>query len=1856
MRLKSLFTLFFITLFAYQAYSQCFQVNDGNGVASNNPYFISCTGGNFTVFIQTDIAIGPYTIDWGDGSAITSGASLTPPSVVQYTYMATTDTFNIVITDNGPNPSCVVNGVVVIERNPLASIQLPAGDDNFGCTPVQFRFVNSSTQISSTTVFEWDFGDGSPIQRFDSTNLGDTITHTYLPGIGTQSCNLDVVLTATNYCGSSNNTFSPLRVWDVDDAAITASATLLCFPENTVQYTNNTTRNCFPEGNTNQRYEKWNFGDYWGVGVDSIIDWRPWNPPIINPPPIAYPGLGFYTVTLIDSSFCGLDTATLTIQITNPPTAVLTSNRDTICEGESVTFSNASVGGANQYQWDFGQGAGFQNLNANDKIITYNTTGDYTIRIAVGVAGAQGCNDTAEVQLHVLPSPVANFNFDNNNVCDSMQVTFTNNSTGSISTYNWVFDNGNTFNGPNPPIQSYNAPGTYTVQLTVSSPEGCSNTISRDIRVRERPQAGFFVNTVCLNQNASFTDQSTDSLEPITAYKWYFGDGDSSSAQNPNHLYTAFGTYQVTQIVDNGFCMDTAFLNVVVENNPTAAFNADTLSGCSRLTVNLSNQSSINAVSFEWDFGDGSASVNARDTFHTFTNAGSTDTTFVIRLIAQTAFGCADTVYDSVQVFPVPIPSFTSDDTLDCGPVTVNFTNTTQGSNLNFRWNFGDGSPIVTTENPTHIYQNQTLFINNYEVSLIVESANGCRDTTRNTITVYPEPQFSFSAQPDSGCSPLNVSFPSVVGAVSYRWDFGDGDTDTANGPTPTHTFVNTTTNDRDYQVRLIARNSFGCLDTTFGDVRVFPSPTANFTLDTNVGCQPLPVSIVNSSIGANFFNWDFGDSTSSTSAAVPLIKTFTNTTLQTAFYRINLVVSTTRGCIDSIDRTVRVHPFISAAFNSDSVGCAPYKLRYNNASTGAAGYQWYFGDGDSSMAISPNHRFLDTITSTKNYRSRLITTSLQGCVDSAFRNITVYPKPIANFGISDNLGCHPFQVTFSDSSSLADSCTWLFGDTVVDINCLPSLQHTYTNTTSFLPIDYRSRLIVNTREGCADTAFNDIRVNPQIIADFEADSAACTPFSVNFRDQSQGAAFYQWSFGDGDSSQRINPRHLFENDRLIDTVFTTKLRVVSSYSCVDSISQTIRVYPKPIAGFVTDVGGGCHPLPITFSDTSELADSCIWTFGDGARVDSCFVQYQHIYTNTQSSVPLFRNARQIIFSNRLCSDTAVQRIRVNPDIRAAFNSDTAGCHPLRIRFNDNSSGADSVIWTFGDGASNVLRNPTHSFLNFTSRDTTFTTQMKVLSVYGCSDSVLLPITVYPKPTADFVVDTNEGCQPLRVSIENRSTIADNCLWIYGDGNQLSNCAQFTQHTYFNTLSIVPLDFTSQLIVSTNNGCDDTLSRNIRVKPQVIADFVSDTIGCSPLDIDFRSQSFGAISYHWDFGDGRLGNGIVTNNQYTNTGSQDSVYTARLIAQSVYDCYDTAFQDIRVRPTPIPDFVATPAFQVFPNRTVGFTNNTEAGNWNYVWDFGDSTTSILENPGAHQYATWGQYEISLTASSTFCSDVVRQLIEIDVPVPIAEFRDSASGCQPLTVSFINESIYGVDYEWDFGDGTSSTQENPTHEYFREGVYAVKLRAIGVGPKRKSDEILKQDYIRVFRRPTANFITNKDEVFVPNDPLVFANRSVNADSYFWDFGDGNTSTEQSPTHLYTTPGEYQVTLIAISVNGCSDTALAPNLILANLEGRIEVPNAFTPSANGPNGGNVNLNPGLGQINDVFYAKVSGTVKYELNIFNKWGELIFVSKDVNVGWDGYYRGELSKQDVYVWKVRAEFADGTSVQKVGELMLLR
>jgi PKD repeat protein len=1662
-----IFFVFALVVKPENTQGQCFQVYDGFGNIQATPYFIGCSGSDYTVFVQTDISLGSYTINWGDGTPNTTGTSLVPPAYVQHIYAQTVDTFNITITDN--SNGCSVSGVVVLEEPVNASIQIPLGGVTQVCAPAPIDFINSSTNVSPTTTFTWDFGDGTPPLVFGPANSWQTLTHAYQKN--TVSCETVVTLTAENYCSSGNPTvalFQPLMVYDVDTAVISASATLLCYPDTVVHFSNATIKNCLPEGNNQQRYEYWNLGDYWGLGYDSIINWLPFDPPARPGHTIAFPGVGSYTIMMIDSNMCGQDTAYITITIIDPPVSGITTSYDSACVGEVIHFSGSGSNGANAYYWNFG--GGFIQMNSNVSTSFFNP-GTYNVQFIASINGTSGvCQDTSQFSVYIKPSPVADFVLDVNQGCDSLQVQISDSTVGAAA-WSWNFGNGNTSTLANPPVQTYTN-GTYTVSLEVTHQNGCSDTETNTVSVYPSPTADFIANSVCFQDYASFQDTSVfNASDPIISWNWNFGDGNSSSLQNPTNMYTNIGNYNVTLVVATAHCADTISDSVTVEAKPVADFTVDKMAGCSPLDVATTN-SSVGATGYIWDFGNGYGSTGTNPLVSYF-NSDTSDTTFPLTLIATTDFGCTDTASMPITVYGNPIAAFTSDASPACGPFDVNFVNMSTGA-VSYFWDFGDSSATSTLVNPSHTFGNTSLFITNYTVQLVATNANGCTDTASVDMPVYPEPNFPFSTIPDSGCSPLTVTFPAIVGAVLYAWDFGDGTTST--GQTPTHTFYNSTTNDQVFNVQLIATSPFGCQDTTVEQVTVFPAPTAIFTASDSIGCGPLAISFTNGSLGADSYFWNFGDgdTTSSDSAVVPHV--FTNTTGGQLVYTTSLHVSTDHGCVDSTEKNITVHPPVVADFSSDSAGCSPFTVNYTNNSQGANAYYWNFGGSAISTGINPSHTFYTGPVNDTSYNVLMVATSQFGCTDTLNKSVTVYHSATA--GVSSNYlnGCTPFTTTFTNSSYGFDNIYIDFGDGSFSNNTFSSIPHTYMNTGS-APIQNDITLIASTIHGCNDTASTQFTIFPPVQAGFTGDTIGCSPLVISFQNLSSGGSSYQWDFGNGNMSN--------------------------------------------------------SPLPVeTFTTQSTTS----------------------VYTTT--------------------------------------------------------------LWT--------------------------------TSVYGCSDSVLMNITVHPSANASILPDVVQGCSPLAVNFTNNSSNSNDILWEFGDGGSVNSTSNIVSHVYQNT-TVSSVTYNVNVIASTLLGCNDTTDVQIEVFPEVTVNAQFDTVGCSPFVNQFQNLSIGTTNYVWDFGNGNVSTSASPTQTFVNNSIVPAVFPVTLVGLSNYGCSDTLTRNITVYPQPTATFLATPAIQSFPNTIVSVTNTT-MGNWNYKWTFESVGNSYIPNPAPIDFMNPGDYTITLVAYNSYCGDTTSERVTILPPPPVADFSGGAKGCSPVTVSFTNNSAYGVEYLWDFGDGNTSIQENPTYTYFLPGVYTVRLKVIGLNGE--ETKVLEKA-VEVYPNAVANFEFQPLKVAALGDKTFFYNQSANADIFYWNFGDGTTSEEKNPIYQYKTVGEFPITLIANNQYNCPDTLTHPTYITVEAKGEISFPNAFVPSNTGGNGGYYNSNV---MDNSIFYPISQGVKAYHLVIYNRWGEMVFETFDVNQGWDGYYRGELSAQDVYLWKAQLTMVNGEEKVYAGDVTLLQ
>lgn len=554
--------------------------------------------------------------------------------------------------------------------------------------------------------------------------------------------------------------------------------------------------------------------------------------------------------------------------------------------------------------------------------------------------------------------------------------------------------------------------------------------------------------------------------------------------------------------------------------------------------------------------------------------------------------------------------------------------------------------------------------------------------------------------------------------------------------------------------------------------------------------------------------------------------------------------------------------------------------------------------------------------------------------------------------------------------------------------------------------------------------------------------------------------------------------------------------------------------------------------------------------------------------------------------------------------------------------------------------------NPVHTYNTNFPLGTTYTVSMTAISPYGCQNTHTASVFVLPKSTAAFSSNVYAGCAPLTTMFNNTSVGAINYQWYFGDGATTNTFSP--SHVYQN-MGAIAQNYYASLVATDANGCKDSVIRILNVYPQASYNYqLLPDSGCTPLIVNIPTAP-GATSYLWDFGDGQMGTGPNPQHTFINNTSSTVIYTVILISTNSYGCTDTVSKTVKVFPRPLVNFSAGPLTQTYPSATINFNNNSSTG-YNYTWTLGDGTIVNSYSLAPYTYTTWGVYSIKLLVSTDHCSDSLLQNITIIPPIPIADFVGSKKGCQPLDVSFSNQSIYATSYVWDFGDGNTTSVQNPTHTFNVPGTYTISLTVYGPG----GTAILKKnDSVTVYEKPFAYFVANPILVYVPNDPVYFVNQSQNAVSYTWDFGDNNTSNEINPKYYYKEFGDYQVTLIAESVNGCLDTFLLEDKIKAEAVTGVEIPNAFTPNPNGPYDGEYDpksLN------NDIFHPNLTGVVEYEIMIYNKWGELLFTTTNQKIGWDGYYKGKLCPEDTYIYKLNLLTTDAKQIQKAGDFLLIR
>jgi PKD repeat protein len=1548
-----------------------------------------------------------------------------------------------------------------------------------------------------------------------------------------------------------------------------------------------------------------------------------------------YPEIPYSTVAM-NGSYSVVATSTngcknsSTIQVTIKPKPDITTSHTNACEGGEVSLRVFPSGLS--YMWQGPGGFNSTNQFITRNPVTSNMTGVYTV---IG-KNIYNCTDTASFSLQVYPSPIANFT--HTNPCVGTAMKFTNLSTGA-TVYDWDFGNGTYAYEAQPADVMYQSSVPYTVSLRVFNEFACSDTITKVVKPYAMPVAQFATDKACIGSLYTIKNLSYVENDVLSSWEWNLGPKGTSTQLHPQIMLTDATPIPVTLTVRTQYCSNSQTKNIL--SYPKPVLSPFQSNGCAPLYVQFPSIAE-ERVFYVWDFGDGETSQSPNPAHYFFNNTGL-EKTFTVKQTVTTEFGCTDSTKHTINVYPQPISDFTVSKTAICSGESITLQNTSLFAD-SYIWNLGNGTnshDAVVTVSYTNT-SNKVLYV---PITLKTQNVNSCVDSITKYIAVYPFPDKGIELSDTAGCSPFIPTLQTQSLAPYYEWNFGDG-TIELSGNRVEHIFVNETGSPKTFPITLKVSTHQGCEALFTAKVRVYPSPDAQFVIDTNYGCSPFTAAFRNTSKGASSTYWALGNDKNFHVGENSFNHTFVNKNVYQESHKITLFAENEFGCTDKHALSVLVYPEVTALFTvQPTQGCSPFNGVFTNTSIGAETYQWIFGDNTFSSNTNTIHTYINTSQQVQTYNTQLIAISAYQCRDTSdVQTIQVYPKPIVQFQTSAVSGCSPLQINIQNATIGATQYMWDFGNSVQSPSLIPN--QTYINTESTVKVTH-IQLRASNEYTCTDTASQAITVYPQVIADFFPNVSGCSPLPIQFTNISKNGTSYSWNFGDGKFSTETNPVNTFINEGAKDTTYTITLIGSNHFSCADTIQKDIHVYPGIQAEFTVSSSVACSPMNTQITSKTKGAVYTEWVINN---VSGQHIQEQSfMYTaQNKTTLPQVHVVELRVRNAYSCSNTQVQTLQIYPQVTADFTvSKQKGCSPLDVNFINTSSGAISYFWIFGDNSDASNANPGHTYLNYDTVAQNFPVQLVATSAYGCVDSSgITNLTVYPQPSAMFHVQSHAGCSPFTVTITDESVGATHYSWDFGSGN-LSETFK-SVHTFVNTTADVKTPKIS-LTVYNDYMCSDFTQEPLMVYPEVVADFIAPQSGCNPLSVTFQNTSLYAQSYLWNFGKGITSTAKDPMYSFTNSSLRDSLYTVSLRAMNVYGCRDSIEKQLTIYATPQASFLPS-ASQVFmPDAVVSFENKTK-GEWQYAWHFGDGVNSTQANPEAHTYTSPGSKTVTLIAYSNVCSDTIQQIIKVLGPPVIARYDTSYAGCSPLEVTFTNKSMNATEYIWDFGDGTTSTEVHPTHTFVVPGTYIIQLTA----KNEEAEDISRAHTVTVYRNPKADFSIAPEVVYLPDAEISTYNHSADVQDVTWYFGVDDISHDFQPTYKFTEEGEFNIALTVTSRDGCKDSLMIPKAIRVLHTCDLKFPNAFTPVLQESDGYYDSSVPETE--NNIFHPIFINIVEYELQIFNRWGEIVFESKELEKGWNGFYKKELSKSDVYVWKCTAQCLGGKTIQKVGNVTLLR
>ncbi len=1484
--------------------------------------------------------------------------------------------------------------------------------------------------------------------------------------------------------------------------------------------------------------------------------------------------------------------------------------------GSSITFSGPA--GASNPSWSFGNGNG-SNLATASTI--YTTSGTYNVTYTAIVGGTV---TSLSLSFTVNPRPVPNFSFTlPASRCAPLNACFTNLSTGaaSINVFQWNFGNGGGALVQNP-CYNYPSSGSFSVSLTVSDINGCSSAspaILGPINVSNPPT--IIINTLpsppsgCTAPfTCSFNGANSISGSPVPppslSYTWSFPGGSpaSSNGATPgNVVYSAVGNYVVTlTIKDNNNCSAIQTIPVSVSQPTLSSVVPATVCPNTPFTISLqTNQAQSN-----WQMVNGFLVIPTTGPVTSFTHAYATPGTYTIQTSVGN-FPCAITQTKVIFVQLITASISVSNPSFACSnPLVATYSNASSPNAISYSW-----------------------------------SSTGCPPNAVTYTSNVANPTFSFT----QGSLNMYTIFQDCI---------------------PT--------------VNLIVTSAAGCTAVASVSEYTLRRPTAWFLKNKKEGCAPLVVTFRDSSFASpspsviTSYTWNNGASPPTIVSGVsPPIPNVTFTYNSPGTYTPFLTIQTAQGCTDiSFIDTVKVvnTPSLSFSF-SPSIVCANTPVQIINTSPSSLTVQHWHITSDagyfSGCISNPNPSWNFTHIGVHSFSMSAWQNSCPGSTTIP-QTVTVN-GPIVQSRFETNC-TNRKTVLFATQIQDALNTSLNFGDGTPTVSIAGilgavinhTINHTYANTG-----DKTVTVISSNGSGTCSPYTYTMLVQ---VRDVQADIALSNTTCINYNNLFSAATStdvlvtcstgYTWYFDNAPPTVSTTPvtNYSFPGPG----THTVTLEVKDVNSCSSAITKTIHV-STALPQFTSNLNPIClsNGTVQFINSTPNTPDPIInfsWNFGDGSVLSGApgptITNPTHTYVT--AAVPQSTFLVTLVATNSLgCSSQTTMVMTVTkPDATMIASPGTSICVGQTVTITA-PAGYQTYSLSWGDlpntvytGTNNVWSHP-YTLYTTTSG---YTANLSVTDINGCKNSSVLVFSVQSYPAPSFSIGSPNATKP------NVACLGDNIYYI-----STSTSSPAYSLTYNWNIgngqpivpdSIIVASYTATgiylvtLTVSTSNGCKATTTRTVGVysaKANLNLDKNTICLG-QTINFNIKSDSSTVYAWDWDFGVGTVYDSILANPPpppsqaftytYLPPGSNGIITVVLDYYSSGYSCRYVATQTIQIIKVDA-DFKRNNEISLADwSHCLGLSdqfNNTtpNAANSIFTWNFGNGNSSNQQNP-VYTYTAPGVYPVTFTVvqQPNGCIGTASKNMTIN-PLPIASIyaRDTcANSLFPLVGNISGNGPYT--YTWTPAAGvTNPNALSTTASATVSTSYSLNVL--------DANGCVGSTVQNVYIQQAPKNIQWDTAVVIGQIIPVNGNAGLNL-SYTWTPGADLSCTNCAfPTSTSTNNVTYTVSIR--DALGCF-TSTNTYKIIVEPKSTVDVPTAFTPNGDG--------------INDIIYVDGWGIKKLKFfRIFNRWGQLLFESNDIKIGWDGTFNGVPQNMETYVYQVSCEtYIDKDAVLKTGSFKLIR